>query len=298
MNLVVMAAGMGSRFGGLKQIEPIDNNGHFIIDYSIYDAIQVGFDSVTFIIKRENYYAFRETIGKRLEDKIKVNYVFQDLDSFVPSKFKTEKRQKPWGTAHAILCAKDAVKDDFAVINADDFYGRESFVKVYNYLKNKNNQDDFVLIGYKIGNTLTENGSVKRGVCHIENGSLKGLTESFVETINGKICRKPLEEKDYIEASDTDLVSMNLFGFTPKLFSYLENGFEDFLEKNKEDLSSCEFFIPTILTKYIKNNCGKIKVVDTNEKWYGITYKQDKDTVCKGIKNLVDLGFYPKQLWK
>lgn len=298
MNLVVMAAGMGSRFGGLKQIEPIDNNGHFIIDYSIYDAIQAGFDSVTFIIKRENYYAFRETIGKRLEDKIKVNYVFQDLDSFVPSKFKTEKRQKPWGTAHAILCAKDAVKDDFAVINADDFYGRESFVKVYNYLKNKNNQDDFVLIGYKIGNTLTENGSVKRGVCHIENGSLKGLTESFVETINGKIYRKPLEEKDYVEASDTDLVSMNLFGFTPKLFSYLKNGFEEFLEKNKDDLSSCEFFIPTILTKYIKNNCGKIKVVDTNEKWYGITYKQDKDTVCKGIKNLVDLGFYPKQLWK
>lgn len=297
MNLVVLAAGLGNRFGGLKQIEPIDEYGNFIIDYSIYDAIKAGFDTVTFIIKKENYDTFRDTIGKRLENKVKVNYVFQNIDSYIPTDIKIENRQKPWGTAHAILCAKDVVKDDFAVINADDFYGRDSYVKIYDYLKNKQNENDFAVVGYKIGNTLTENGAVKRGLCHIENGNLKGFTESFVETIKGKIFRKPLEAETYVEASITDLVSMNLFGFTPKLFNYLQSGFNNFLENNKKDLSSCEFFIPTILTKYISDNCGKIKVIDTDEKWYGITYKQDKDNVCKGIKRLVDLGFYPKQLW-
>ena len=297
MNLVVLAAGMGSRFGGLKQIQPIDENGNFIADYSIYDAIKAGFKKVVFVIKRENLDLFRQTIGKRIENQIKVEYAFQDLDSFYPKNVPTVLREKPWGTAHAILCASDKVDNDFAIINADDFYGRESFQKICNFLKNKKNEKDFALVGFIVGNTLTENGTVKRGVCEINEDNILGFTESVIEEVSGEIFRKAIGEETTHKMQRNDLVSMNLFGFTKNLFDFLQKGFEQFIIDNRNDLKTCEFFIPTILTKYIKENHGNIKILDTNEKWYGITYRDDFDTVCKGIKNLVDLGIYPQDLW-
>ena len=297
MNLVIMAAGMGSRFGGLKQIVPIDDNGNFIIDYSIYDAIKAGFDKVTFIIKRENFDDFRNTVGKRIEKNIKVEYVFQEANSFVPKHISITQRVKPWGTAHAVLCAKDKVNEDFAIANADDFYGPESFKKIANYLKEKTNNNNFAMVGFKTINTLTENGAVKRGVCNIVNGNLQGLTESVIESKNGKIYKKPIATNIESEIMPETLVSMNLFGFTPKLFDILEKGFEEFLDKNKNDLSTCEYFIPTILTEYINKKYGDIKVLDTNDKWYGLTYKEDFENVKQGIKKMVDMGIYPTNLW-
>lgn len=297
MNLVVLAAGMGSRFGGLKQIEPIDKNGNFIADYSIYDAIKAGFKKVIFVIKKENLDLFRQTIGKRIEDQIKVEYVFQDLESFYPKELPFVTREKPWGTAHAILCSKEKVDNDFAIINADDFYGRESFERIYNFLKNKKNEKDFALVGFKVGNTLTENGAVKRGVCKIKDDNILGFTESVIEEISGEIFKKAIGEEKTEKMGRDDLVSMNLFGFTKNLFDFLQKGFEKFIIDNRNDLKTCEYFIPTILTKYVQENQGNIKILDTNEKWYGITYKDDFDAVCKGIKDLVDLGIYPQNLW-
>lgn len=297
MDLVILAAGMGSRFGGLKQIEPIDCDGNFIIDYTIYDAIKVGFDKVIFIIKEENYDAFRETIGKRIEKQIKVEYVFQDINSYLPKDVKTVNRQKPWGTAHAVLCAKDKVENDFAMVNADDYYGRESLKVMYEFLKNNKQKNNLVMVGYKTINTLTENGAVKRGVCNIVDGNLKGLVESSIEKIENKIIQNPLgTDEKYIVEPNT-LVSMNLFGFNKNIFEFLQKGFETFIIANSKDLSTCEYFIPTILTKYVEDKLGDIKVLSTNDKWYGLTYKQDFENVCNGINEMVENGLYPKHLW-
>ena len=298
MNLVILAAGMGSRFGGLKQLEPIDNNGNFIIDYSIYDAIQAGFDKVVFIIKEENLELFKNTVGKRIEKQIKVEYAFQNLNSYVPNEYLNIQRLKPWGTGHAILCAKDKVDKNFAVINADDFYGRDAIKQVYNFLKDEENKNDFALVAYGIANTLTENGCVKRGVCEIENGNLMGISESQIDVVKNKILKKPLTTMIPEEILPDTLVSVNLFGFTTKLFDYLQNGFEEFLNTNKKDLSACEYFITTILSNYISDKEGHIKVLKTKDNWYGLTYKDDYYKVSNGIKQLVEQGVYPKTLWK
>ena len=297
MDLVVLAAGMGSRFGGLKQIEPIDKQGNFIIDYSVFDAIKAGFEKIVFVIKRENYIDFKDTIGKRIEKHIKVEYAFQDLNSFIPEKLDIKNRVKPWGTAHAILCAKDKVKGSFAVINADDFYGRGSILSIANFLKNRENDDDIAMIGFKVINTITENGTVKRGICKSVNGNLSNIEESEIKKENNKLFATPLGKDDYSEILPDTLVSMNLFGLTKNVFDYLEEGFKEFLETNKNDLTSCEYFIPTILTKYINENKGKMKVIDTNEKWYGLTYKADFQDVFDGINLLVKKGIYPDLLW-
>ena len=296
MELVIMAAGMGSRFGGLKQIEPIHKNGEFIIDYSIYDAIRYGFDKVVFIIKKENYEVFKSTIGNRISDKINVEYVFQNNDN-VPFELPND-RVKPLGTAHAILCCKDIVKDDFLVINSDDFYGRDSFRVASEYLKSKHKSNEFGMVGYIVNNTLTENGSVKRGVCELKDGYITNLVESSVEKVNDKIIASPLDGRDSFEVNDDTLVSMNMFMFTPKIFELLENDFLEFYKNNVNNLLKCEYLIPEVVCNNIKKNKITFKAFKTSSRWMGVTYKEDKESIVEGINSLIENGEYPDKLWQ
>ena len=301
MTLVIMAAGMGSRFGGLKQIEPIDEYGNFIIDYSIYDAIKVGFTKVVFIIKKENYDIFRETVGKRVEKYIDVEYAFQELDKLPQGYSVPSGRVKPWGTGHAILCAKDNVNENFAIINSDDFYGRDAYRVIAEFLKNNKNNDNvarYAMAGYMVKNTLTENGSVKRGVCEAKDGFLTKLIESSIEKKDGKLMATALEDESEFEVSPDDLVSMNMFGFTPDLFKYLEERFPIFLDNHKDNLEKCEYLIPSIVFEQIENGLATVEVLKTSAIWQGITYREDKDKVVREIKALVDAGEYPEGLWK
>lgn len=300
MDLVILAAGMGSRFGGLKQIQQIDEYGNFIIDYSIYDAIRAGFDKVIFIIKEENYEIFKETIGKRVESKIKVEYAFQKLD-LLPSGYSIPKdRVKPLGTAQALLTCRDLVSDTFAIINADDFYGKESFVIAARYLKTvKGKKGKWANVGYYVANTMTENGSVKRGVLGFDgNNYLTDICESKVEFKDGKVLMTPLDERlesKYI-AKDT-LVSMNLFCFTKDIMEHLEDRFPKFLDENKNNLEKCEYLLPTVVDELIKENLVTVEVLSTSSVWYGITYKADQENVEKSLKTLVQKGDYKKGLW-
>ena len=294
MTLVIMAAGMGSRFGGLKQIEPIGPNGEFIIDYSIYDAIRCGFDRVVFIIKEENYDIFKSTVGQRFEDKIKVDYVFQKNDNVPKSVKLPETRVKPLGTAHAILCLKGVVNEPFAVINADDFYGYDAYLKASNFLKEETT--DSAMIGYRIGNTLTSNGSVKRGYCEEKDGYLTNLIESSMIKENDKVKCSPLDGSTPFYASENDLVSMNMFCLKPDMIDYFEVNFEDFFNKNKETLDTCEYLMPDLIFKRIEEENFKVRVVETNAKWHGVTYKEDKDEVVNSINELIKNGEYPNKL--
>ena len=301
MTLVIMAAGMGSRFGGLKQIEPIDEYGNFIIDYSIYDAIKEGFKKVVFIIKKENYDIFRDTVGKRVEKYIDVEYVFQELDKLPYGYSVPEDRVKPWGTGHAILCCKDVVKENFAIINSDDFYGRDAFRVIAEFLRNVKEEksiNEYAMAGYKVKNTLTENGAVKRGICQVKDGYLTKLIESNIEKKDGKLIATPLEGGEEFEVSEEDTVSMNMFGFTPKMFDYLEKRFPEFLDEHKDNLTKCEYLIPTIIFEEINSGNAKVEVLKTDAVWQGITYREDKDKVVKEIKKLVDSGEYPLGIWK
>ena len=296
MTLVIMAAGMGSRFGGLKQIEPFGPNGEFIIDYSIYDAIKAGFNKVVFIIKEENYDIFKETIGKRIEGKINVEYVFQDIKNVPEGVVLPADRTKPLGTGHAILSCKGVVNEPFAIINADDFYGRDAFMKAANFL----NEDttDYAMVGYIIGNTLTENGSVKRGYCESEDGYLSNIIESSVYKEGTKVKVEPLDGRVGFYAEPTDLVSMNMFCFKPDMIDYLDKHFIDFFEKNKEDLSKCEYLIPDIVFERIENNDIKVRVVDTDAVWHGVTYKEDKEDLVNCLNILIEAGEYPNNLYE
>lgn len=294
--LLVMAAGMGSRFGGLKQIEPMGPNGEFLIDYSVYDAKLAGFTKIVFIIKEENYDIFKKTIGKRVEPYIETEYVFQD-DSNLKEKYKDlQTRVKPLGTGHAILCAKDKVKTPFAIINADDFYGREAYVVASKYL-DKIDDKHYAVVGYKIGKTLSLNGAVKRGICKEENGKLKDLIESSVEKIDDKIIAKPLDGDTEFIVEDDSLVSTNLLLFTPKIFDYLEEKLTKFLEINKNDLSKCEFLIPDVVKDAIKEDRIEVDLLSTNAIWHGVTYKEDKEEVVKAIDELIKEKVYPNKLW-
>ena len=281
MELVILAAGMGSRFGGLKQIEPIDQYGNFIIDYSIYDAIEAGFDKVVFIIKEENYQIFKDTIGKRVEDKIKVEYAFQKL-SLLPDGYKIpEDRVKPLGTAQAILAARDFISDKFAIINADDFYGKESFFAAAKFLKESCGAKAYGNVAYLVTNTMTENGSVKRGVLNMD-----------------KIIATPLDEsKKPFEISKDTLVSMNMFCFSKSIMDYMWDRFPKFLDENKDNLLKCEYLLPTVVSDLINDGEVTVKIVPSPAVWYGITYKEDKPSVVESIKKLMDAGKYKKGLW-
>lgn len=299
ITLVILAAGMGSRFGGLKQIEPMGPNGEFIIDYSVYDAIKAGFNKIVFLIKRKNYDLFKETIGARVEPYIKTEYAFQELNNLPLGYTLPSDRVKPLGTAHAVLCCKEKVHENFAMINSDDFYGRDAFIKAYEYLsKVDESSSEYGMIGYKVANTLTENGSVKRGVCNVDNnGYLTNLTESKVERVNNEIIASPLDGSKAFTVKDDDTVSMNFLLFTPSIFNYIEEGFPEFFDNNKDNLLTAEYLIPDVLSNLIKNNKASTKVIPTSANWYGVTYKEDAPGVKRAIQNLVDNHEYNDNLW-
>ncbi len=295
--LLVMAAGMGSRFGGLKQIEPFGPNGEFLIDYSIYDAKRNGFTKVVFIIKKEHEKIFRETIGSRVEDQIQVEYVFQSLDN-VPEGYEVpEKRVKPWGTAHAILCAKEKIKEPFCVINADDFYGKEAFEEASSFFETNSDENIYGLVLYQVSKTLSKNGSAKRGVCEIENGYLKEIIESKVEKTENGILAEPLNGSPSFHVSEDQLVSMNMLLFYPNLFPYLEEKWHAFLSLPKEKLIEEEFLIPDVVQMAKEENLHPVKVMPTSALWHGVTYREDKEEVVSEIAKKVEAGIYPSPLW-
>ncbi len=277
MTLLVMAAGMGSRFGGLKQIEPVGPHGEVILEYSVYDALEAGFDKAVFIIKKEIEHDFREIIGKRIEKMIDVEYAFQELNK-IPAPFTIpEGRVKPWGTGHAVLCARDFVKTPFAVINADDYYGKGGYRQVKQHF---DASDETCLVGFKLCNTVTENGTVSRGICEVENGYLKSVVETHEIPANN----------DY--PIDT-ICSMNMWGCTPKLFDVLETGFVDFLKEKGTEMKS-EYLLPFVIDEMIKKQGEKVKVLSCDDKWYGVTYKEDKQSVVDALAAYTAQGLYNK----
>ena len=300
MDLVILAAGMGSRFGGLKQLEPIDKYGNFIIDYSIFDAKRAGFDRVIFIIKEENYEVFKNTIGKRVEDKIETLYAFQSLD-LIPEGYKLpEGRVKPLGTAQAILSCKDLVSDSFIIINADDFYGADAFKVAADYLRSlkKGTNSIYANVAYSVANTMTENGSVKRGVLGFDSDhKLNSLVEAKIERKNGVIVAEPLDGAPSFEIPESTLVSMNMFCFTRDIMDYIEGDFKKFLDDNKDNLDTCEYLLPTLVSDKIHEGKVSVNVLSTKAKWYGITYKSDKPDVVESLKKLMDNKEYPEGLW-
>ena len=295
--LVIMAAGMGSRYGGLKQIDKVDEEGHIIIDYSIYDAIRAGFRDITFIIKKEIEKDFREVMDAHLAGKnINVKYVYQEIDK-IPEGFSVpENRRKPWGTAHAILCCLGIVDAPFAVINADDYYGANAFKKIYDFLKNTSDDDKyhFAMVGYRIENTVTEQGTVSRGVCvGDENGMLTSIVERTKIGINNGNIYYTEDGEDFDLAPDT-LVSMNLWGFTPSYIEECSKRFPKFLEENlKKNPEKCEFFLPTVVAELIAEGKADVKILDNADKWYGVTYKEDKETVVNAFREFKKEGVYP-----
>ena len=295
MDLVVLAAGMGSRFGGLKQIQPIDHDDNFIIDYSVYDAIRAGFDRVIFIIKEENYDIFKSTIGNRLSQIVEVEYVFQKLEDVPVGTKIPEGRVKPWGTAHAIYACKDIVSDRFAIISADDFYGYESFKIIADFLKN-NKDDEFVCTGFYVKNTISDKGTVKRGLLVEENGVVTGLVESKVEWRDSEIWATPLDEDNWKQISLETLASMIMFGFTRKLMDRLEVETKEFFTNG--DLEKGEFLLPIVVDQMMQDKEIELKVEISPSKWYGITYKEDLDEFKTAIQNMIKEGKYPVHLYK
>lgn len=301
--LVVMAAGMGSRYGGLKQMDPMDDYGHVILDFSVYDAMLAGFEKVIFIIKKENESLFKERIGNRMSKKIQVEYVYQELDN-LPEGFKVpEGREKPFGTGHAVLSCKDKVHGPFAVINADDFYGRGAFQMIYDYLDSNEEKDmyQFAMVGYLLKNTLTENGHVARGVCQVDDqGFLTDIHErTRIEKHGDSPAYTEDEGKTWEKLPDGTIVSMNLWGFSAGMMGELEKGFPVFLQDNlKKNPLKCEFFLPFAVEELMEEGKAKVKVLKSEDRWYGVTYQEDKGTVMQAISDFKKKGVYPCQLWE
>ena len=301
--LVIMAAGMGSRYGGLKQIDPVDEEGHLIIDFSIYDAIKAGFKKIVFVIKHEIEEDFKEVIGDRILKEIEVDYVYQELDNIPEGYAVPEGRVKPWGTGHAILSCAPKVDGPFAVINADDYYGAGAFKAIYDFLSNTRDDDKYRygMVGYILDNTLTENGHVARGVCEIDGeGYLSGIQERtrIEKTENGARYTED-DGATWTEIDRNSTVSMNMWGFGNSIFQELEKGFREFLEKDAvENPLKSEYFLPTVVGNLLQDNKATVKVLPSADKWYGVTYKEDKETVVKAIAELKNKGIYTKYLWK
>lgn len=298
MTLVILAAGMGSRYGGLKQIDPVTSEGEFIIDFSVYDAIVSGFDRVVFVIKRENLDIFRETIGKRFENKIKVEYAFQELDALPEGFSVPEGRVKPWGTAHALLAAKNIVDDPFMVINADDFYGRSAYRLLAEHLSAPKTEGRpcYAMVGYILENTLTENGTVARGICEVDdNGMLVEVTERTAIRPNGDVAVCAVDGVD-IEIPLRAIASMNCWGFTPDIFENIEKRFTTFLSEKHADELKCEFYLPFAVCEMLKDGECDVRVYRSEDSWYGVTYKDDKAFVTESIETLKKNGAYPKSV--
>lgn len=298
--LVVMAAGMGSRYGGLKQIDPVGRNGEIIIDYSLYDAIHAGFKKVIFIIKKEMEEDFKLIIGNRISKIIHVDYAYQDIND-IPKGFSVpDGRVKPWGTGQAVLACRDLIDAPFAAINADDYYGREAFQKIYHFLLTAKDNETYQygMVGYTLNNTLTENGHVARGVCAVENGILKNIVErTHIEKRLGK-AQFTEEGKNWFLIPNNSVVSMNLWGFTPSILTELQNQFALFLKStiNVDPLKS-EYFLPTVVNHLIQSKKASVRVLSSKDKWYGVTYRLDKPVVEQAITGLISSGVYPEKLW-
>ena len=298
MTLVILAAGMGSRYGGLKQLDPMTDHGEFIIDFSIYDAIRAGFKAVTFIIKKEIEKDFREVMDKHLEGKdIEVKYVYQELDALPEGFSVPEGRKKPWGTAHAILTCLGTVEAPFAVINADDYYGANAFTKIYDFLKNAEDDEKYhyAMVGYKIKNTVTEQGTVSRGICSKDENGL--LTEVVERTKIGIRDGEIYYTEDGVDTvlDPESIVSMNLWGFTPSYIEECSKRFAAFLTENlPKNPEKCEFFLPTVVSNLIEEGKADVRVLSNTDKWYGVTYKEDKATVVEAFRRLKAEGVYPE----
>lgn len=301
--LVIMAAGMGSRYGGLKQIDPVDREGHIIMDFSIFDAKRAGFEKVVFIIKRENEKDFKEAVGHRMEQVMDVAYVFQDIDK-IPEGFQVpEGRVKPWGTAHAVLCAMDEVDGPFAVINADDYYGRHAFQVIYDYLTTHEDDEKYryTMVGYRLKNTVTDNGHVSRGVCELDpEKHLVAINErTRIEKRDGGIAYSEDDGETWISLDPDTLVSMNMWGFTQSMMEEIRRGFPGFLEKGlSENPMKCEYYLPSVVSGLLAEDRASVTVLESEDKWYGVTYKEDKPVVVEAIQSLKDAGIYPQDLWE
>ena len=301
--LVVMAAGMGSRYGGLKQIDPVDKEGHIIMDFSIYDAVRAGFKKVVFIIKKENEADFKAAIGDRMSKIVEVAYVFQDLNNLPEGYSVPEGRVKPWGTGHAILSCLDEVDGPFAVINADDYYGSHAFQMAYDFLSQNEDGDtySYMMVGYKLENTLTDNGHVARGVCVTdEEGHLIKINErTHIEKREGGAAYTEDDGKTWVEIPEGSTVSMNMWGFSASILKELKDRFAKFLDENLEgNPLKCEYFLPFVVDELLTEKKATVKVLKSMDKWYGVTYKEDKPVVVAAIQKLKDEGLYPQKRWE
>lgn len=296
--LVIMAAGMGSRFGGPKQITPVDAQGHAIIDFSLFDAWRAGFRDVAFIIKREMEDTFRAYIGDRMEKYFHVSYVFQDLDRLPEGIVIPDGRTKPWGTGHAVACCKGIVDGPFAVINADDFYGRTAFSEIYNFLAAQTDESSYAMVGYRLRNTVTEFGSVARGVCEIENNRLTDITERTKIFKKGADAEYTEDGEHFFPLSGDTIVSMNLWGFSARMLDELWSRMGTFLtDAMKTNPLKCEYFLPFVVNEQLRDGSASVTVLPCEEVWYGVTYREDLDSVKDAIRRMKENGVYTEALW-
>lgn len=300
--LVIMAAGMGSRYGGLKQIQPIDNEGDIILDFSLYDAMLAGFKDIIFIIKKEHEEYFRKLIDEKAGKYLNIEYAFQDIND-IPAEFSTpQNRTKPWGTCHAVMSARKLINCPFCVINADDFYGRDSFKSMYDFLSNLDIKEtsNYAMIGYYLKNTITENGTVSRGICTIKNDYLTNIVErTKIMQFGNDI--KYEEKNNWHQLDKNTIVSMNFWGFTSSFMNEMIKEFPNFLDKifNDENIdeTKAEFYLPSIVDKLLKEDKINVKVIESKDKWYGITYKEDTKIISEAVSKIKENGLYPKNLW-
>lgn len=303
VTLVVMAAGIGSRFGsGIKQLEPVGPNGEIIMDYSIHDALEAGCNKVVFIIRRDIEDDFKKIIGKRVEKRVSVEYAYQSVDELPGGRKNTWGRTKPWGTGQAVLCVKDLVKEPFIVINADDYYGKEAFVKLYQYMTNemdtKNPVYDICMAGFILSNTLSNNGGVTRGVCTVDaDDYLQRVTETYEIQMKNGVLTAYNEEKQSVSVSAGQHVSMNMWGLPPRFLGLLEGGFAEFLDNLGDNAMKTEYLLPKIIDKLLAEKKARVKVLETGDRWFGVTYKEDKQVVVDSIQALIQKGVYKEKLF-